>query len=212
MTEAVHRSIHAGLFRDPKWLQNEDRVFARMYFNTYDNYEAGRLDQVPVAWRLAFDSAKKREMGALGDFLMAMNAHINRDMPYMLAGTGIRNPDGTSRKPDHDVWNKPLAALYQPVLREVAERFDPTADDIDAGPIDNEMAFAILESWREGVWRNAERLTNARTEQERRQVAASIEAFAATTGRTIRTMERYPPGQDTRARDAWCAEHGGQQP
>jgi hypothetical protein len=213
VTEDIRDAARAGVFRDPRWLQNEDRVFARLYFDAYDDYAAERFDRLPAAWRMTFDAAKDREMGAFGNFLMSMNAHINRDFPYVLDGVGIRRPDGTSRKRDHDVYNRRLAALYEPVLREVAERFDPVADDGDIGMVDNEIAFALLQSWREGVWRNAERLTNARTEGERRQVGASIEAYAASVGRVLLETFRYRDGGAQRAaRDAWCAQHGGQDP
>ncbi|MBA2349480.1 MAG: hypothetical protein H0V81_14425, partial [Solirubrobacterales bacterium] len=208
VTEDVRAARDEGVFQDPAWLNSEDAVFARMYFSVYDAYAAGQRDGVPMAWQLAFDSERERELSALGDFLMSMNAHINRDFPFLLAGVGITRPDGTTRKPDHDAYNIRLARLYAPVLKEVAERFDPTADDFELGPVDDEAAYAILQSWREGVWRNAERLVNARTPAERAQVAASIEAYATTVGRTLRAALRADPA----ARGAWCAEHGGQDP
>lgn len=208
VTEDVRAARKAGIFRDPRWLNSEDAVFARMYFDVYDAYAAGQRTGVPMAWQLAFDSEQGRELSALGDFLMSMNAHINRDMPFVLAGIGLTRPDGTTRKPDHDAYNIRLSRLYAPVLAEVAARFDPTADDVELGPVDDELAYAILQSWREGVWRNAERLVNARGPAERAQVAASIEAVATTIGRTIRGSLTAPTGP----RDAWCAVHGGQDP
>ncbi|MBA3327486.1 MAG: hypothetical protein H0T43_04205 [Solirubrobacterales bacterium] len=213
VTEDVRDAARAGVFSDARWLQNEDRVFARLYFDAYDDYQARRLHRLPAAWRMTFDATRHRRMGALGNFLMSMNAHINRDFPYVLDGVGIRRPDGTSRKPDHDAYNRRLAALYEPVLREIAERFDPTTDDADIAILDNEGAFAVLQSWREGVWRNAERLTNARTRAARRRVAASIEAYSATVARVLLRTFRYRDGGARRAaRDAWCAQHGGQDP
>jgi hypothetical protein len=208
VTEDVRDAVRAGEFQDPRWLNSEDAVFARLYFSVYDAYEAGRREGIPVAWQLAFDTEKARELSALGDFLMSMNAHINRDMPFVLAGIGITRPDGPTRKGDHDLYNKRLANLYTPVLKEVAQRFDPTADDVEIGPVDDVLAAAILQSWREGVWRNAERLVNARSAAERAQVAASIEAYAEGVGRVIRSLTQADPA----ARDAWCAAHGGQDP
>ena len=208
VTEDVRAARREGVFKDPAWLNSEDAVFARLYFSVYDAYAAGQREGIPVAWQLAFDSERDRELSALGDFLMSMNAHINRDFPFVLAGVGITRPDGTTRKPDHDAYNIRLARLYAPVLKEVAERFDPTADDVELGPIDDETAYAILQSWREGVWRNAERLVNAKSPAERAQVADSIEAYATTVGTTLRATLRADPA----ARDAWCAKHGGQDP
>jgi hypothetical protein len=211
VTEDVRNAINAGEFKDPHWLGHEDRVFGRLYFDAYDNWEAGRIDKVPIAWRIAFEAAKRKEVTGLGNFLLSMNAHINRDFPYMLEGIGIVAPDGTSRKPDHDKYNRHLAALYQPVLAEVTQRFDPAADDFELGPADDEFAYFILQSWREGVWRNAERLVNASSPEEHAQVAESIEQESQIIGETIRAMFPASPEQ-VAARDAWCAGHGGQDP
>ena len=37
-----------------------------------------------------------------GDLLLGMNAHINRDLAFVLAGTGLIHPDGSSSKADYD--------------------------------------------------------------------------------------------------------------
>ncbi|PTL60112.1 DUF5995 family protein [Paraconexibacter algicola] len=211
VTEDVRDASKAGVFRDRVWLAQEDAVFARMYFTAYDDWAAERRAGLSPAWLLAFDAARDRKVSALGNFLMAMNAHINRDFPFLLAAIGITAPDGTTRKPDHDAYNRRLAALYEPVLREVAQRFDPTADDVELGVVDNLLATTILQSWREVVWRNAERLLLARTPAAKARVARQIEAYAEVVGRGIAAATAIPPaGAD--ARDAWCAEHGGQRP
>ncbi|MGE4427879.1 MAG: DUF5995 family protein, partial [Solirubrobacteraceae bacterium] len=205
VTEDIRDAIGQGVFRDPAWLGHEDAVFARLYFDAYDDWHAGRRDRVPKAWRIAFAAADDRAVTGLGNFLLSMNAHINRDMPYLLAGVGITESSGRSRKPDHDVYNRRLAALYLPVLREVAARFDPRADDLDVGPVDDVAAYQLLAGWREVVWRNAERLTLARTPAARARVARSIEAYAAAQAALIRTVLADP---DPAIRDAHCAAPG----
>lgn len=208
VTEDVRDAINSGVFKDRRWLAAEDAYFARLYFEAYDAYAGGRRADVPRPWRIAFDAAVHRKVSALGDFLLAMNAHINRDMPFVLAALGLRTPSGASRKPDHDVYNRRLAALYAPVLKEVADRFDPSADDVELGIVDDEFAYGVLMSWREMVWRNAERLVRARTPAAKRRVARSIEAYATGVGTMLRTTFASGPAK----RDAWCATHGGQHP
>jgi hypothetical protein len=212
VTEDVRDFVRAGGFSDARWLNHEDAVFARMYFDAYDDFAAGRMSEVPAAWQVAFGVAKRREVPALANFLLAMNGHINRDFPFLLAGIGITRPDGATRKPDHDAYNARLAQLYEPVLGEVAHRFDATADDFQVGPIDDVAAAQVLESWREGVWRNAERLANARTPEDRAQVAASIESEAEAIAGLIVELFRYRGDQTSAARDAHCARFGGQDP
>lgn len=208
VTEDVREAVNGGLYQDRPWLQRLDALFARLYFESYDRYAGGHREAVPASWQVAFDAARDRTVTGLGNFLLSMNAHIQRDFPFVLAAVGLTRPDGTSRKAEHDAYNPRLAALYQPVLKEVADRFDPAADDVEVGPVDDQFAYALLASWREGVWRNAERLVSATSEQERAQVAASIEQYALLTAEGIRTLTAADPA----ARDAWCATHGGQDP
>lgn len=214
VTEAIKRAVEEGMYADRRWINHQDAVFARMYYDAYDNWAGGRLERVAPAWRLAFDAARNREVQGIGNLLMAMNAHINRDMPFMLYGVGIVAPDGRSRKPDHDVGNRLLANLYRPVLAELSQRFDPTIDDYDApGTLyDDTAIFQTLQAWRERVFRNAERLHMARDDAERRAVAESIEQDAVAEARSIYDGSAYRGDANSAARDAHCARFGGQDP
>ena len=102
------------------------------------------------------------------------------------------------------------------MLKELAARYDPTVDDIDApGTLyDDTAIFQILQGWREGVWRNAELLAAADTIQQRRAAAEYIENYALTQARMIKSGTTI---SDSSARDAHCAayrrshrERGGQ--
>ena len=115
--------------------------------------------------------------------LLGINAHVQRDMPYVVASVGIRMPDGTARKPDHDSRNRVLAAAYETIVRDIERRYDPFISLTNSSWRRRSTTSAGLEAvkgWREGVWRNAERLLNAKTEAERQFVAQSIEQNAAT--------------------------------
>lgn len=211
VTGAYRTADRAGYFDEPDFLAHEDAVFARMYFEAYDAWRAGREDQVAPAWRLAFGSAERREVNGLGNILMGINAHVNRDMPFMLARIGLIKPDGSSRKPDHDRLNRLLNRLLFPVLREVAARFDPSTDDVlfSGTGLEGTAYFQTLQSMREITWRNAERLVMARNESERERVARSIERYAVAVGEMIRAGTRI---EDSSTRDGWCAVYGGQRP
>jgi hypothetical protein len=206
VTEDVRRAVRADYFDDPVWLNQVDAVFARMYFDTMDDWHAGRTAGVPEAWRIALQAEDDRAVTGLGNFMLAMNAHINRDFPNVIAEVGVTGPDGTSHKADHNVYNRRLDALYAPVFAEEAQRFDPTFDDLDAGPFEETAAGIIMRGWREGVWRNAENLVLASSPAERALAEQEIEAYAATQAAMIRAMFASP---DSSARDAWCAEHHG---
>ena len=212
-TEEYYRAATTpGFFEDVNFVNHEDVVFAAYYVDAYDAYHRGDMARVPEAWKIAFDAARDRTVSAQGNVYLGMSAHINRDLPYVLEAIGLVKPDGTSRKADHDKVNTFLNRVADDVFPEIARRFDPTADDGSAGdePSDT-AAFQIVPAWREGAWRNAERLAAARTPAERAMVEASIEATAAAAAESLRSGTAYQPlfGQSSAARDAHCAVHHG---
>ena len=203
VTESVRRWVLEDRYEEPAFLNHEDAVFARMYFDAYDAWERGDMERVPRAWQLAFGAAKEKRVSGIGNLLMSMNAHINRDFPFMLANLGLTMPDGRSRKPDHDLGNQLLNPLYDDIFEEIARRWDPTIMNYDfpAGPYDNTATFQILQGWREQVWRHAEMLVQAPTPEAREEVARFIEDYAYGTGQTIEANTKV---SDPSARDAHC--------
>jgi hypothetical protein len=135
-----------------------------------------------------------------------MNAHINNDFPHALATVGLTAADGSTHKPDHNAYNQRLDGLYGAVFEEEAQRFDPTFDDIDAGPFDETAAGVIMRGWREMVWRHAENLATARTPLQRRLAEHAIEEYAA--GQAAIIEQTFRTTDASAARDAWCADHG----
>lgn len=207
VTENVQDAVENGWFRDRAWLTRVDALFAQMYFDTLDAWEAGDTAAVPRAWRLALRATDDRTMSGLGDFMLGMNAHINNDFPHVLAQVGLVAADGTSHKPDHNAYNARLDQLYHPVFAEEAARFDPAFDDLDLGPVDELVVSTIMRGWREMVWRHAEALVNARTPALRRLVTREIEEYAATQALLIRQVPIFRDAASP-GRDAYCAANG----
>jgi Family of unknown function (DUF5995) len=199
-----------GFFDDAPFVNHEDAAFAQMYFNAFDDWKAGRVTRVPPAWRIALQAADGKQVSGAGDLLLGMNAHVNRDLPFVLYAIGLTTPTGASRKHDHDQVNIILNHVIQPLLEEEAARFDP---DMATMPTPYGVGYSgllqTLVAWREAAWRNAEQLTAAPTAAARDQVAQQIEDYAATTARGIVTSTAYhPPVTTTAARDQYCAAHG----
>jgi Family of unknown function (DUF5995) len=210
-TEEYRRTIEdPTFFEDTAFVNHEDAVFAGLYFDAFDAWHKGRREDVPRAWAIAFQAAADRAMPASGNLSLGINAHVQRDLPFALAAIGLVKPDGTSRKPDHDRVNEFLNRVTDDLYAEIAQRFDPTIDDSDLpGTTDDFAVFQIIPTWREIAWRNAERLVSATSDEERADVAASIEAYAASQAETIRQAQGYGPLQNSAARDAYCSTHHG---
>ena len=200
----------AGFFSDPSFVNHEDAAFAQMYFGAYDDWAAGKVDRVPPAWRIALQAADTRQVSGEGDLLLGMNAHVNRDLPFVLAGIGLTTPAGVSRKPDHDQINIVLNHVVKPLISEEAARFDP---QIAVMPTPYGVGYTglmqTLVAWRETAWREAEQLVSAPNAAARDVVAGQIEAYAASNARALVTVAAYhPPLTTTTARDDYCAAHG----
>jgi len=208
-TEEYRRTIEdPTFFEDTAFVNHEDAVFARYYFEATDGWEKGTRSAVPEAWRIAFSAADARSVSGTGNIFLGLSAHINRDLPYVLAEIGLVKPDGTSRKADHDRVNQFLNRVTEPVLAEAAARFDPTIDDRNApGTYDEAAALQLVVAWREEAWRNAERLVAASTSSERSVVVSSIESSAAAKARSLLLTTTYGLGQSSAARDAHCSAH-----
>jgi hypothetical protein len=208
VTEFYQRLAGTGFFADDHYVAREDAIFAELFFAAEDAWLRGERDKVPEAWRIGFEAAERKEVQGAGNLLLGINAHVQRDQPYMIAGLGLVDPEGRSRKPDHDKFNELLNLAYDDVIAQAIEWDDPDLAmyDVPGTKVDDFGLFQIIATWREGVWRNAERLVSARSDAERKLVAESIERNAAEWANWIRREFRYG-GPFTRARrDALCAK------
>ena len=210
-TEEYRRATTTkGFFSDPGFVNHEDAVFASYYMEAYDNWHAGRRTKVPDAWRIALDAADKQQVSAAGNLMLGISAHVNRDLPYVLDAIGLVKPNGSSRKPDHDKVNVFLNKVTEPVIAEVARRFDASinSSDVPGTQLDSTTLFQLIQAWREQAWRNAERLANSRTAAERALVAKSIESNAASVQTSVRRENAYvPPASTPAARNKFCSTH-----
>jgi hypothetical protein len=194
------------MLRWPRFFFREDALFANVYFRSVRRWEQGR--EVPEAWRIAFETAEQGEVTGAQDMLLGINAHVQNDMPFVLAQLGLRDRKGRARKPDHDKTNEALAAGYERVVGQVGARYDASISltNPDWLFIEDIAGLEVVREWREQVWRNAERLVNAKSDAERAQVSEQIQANAAGWAESIAATPT--PGYRAE-RDAYCAEQLG---
>ena len=106
---------------------------------------------------------------------------------------------------------KTREARFRQDAEDAARRFETQgsrrfAEGYGSGAARVQFQAKDPRGWREVVWRNAERLVNASSDAERAQVAASIEAYAATWAQAIAALPA-PGYGDTR--DQYCAQQLG---
>ena len=199
--EYLSDRLGSPYFNDEAAIIQLDRVFADLYFTAFDG------DAVPPAWQIAFDAARDGRTDGIQDLFLGMNAHIQRDLPVALDAVGLVQADGTSRKADHDRVNEILASVVDEFQDEVAERYDPHVSALDASPspVDEELALETLKAWREGAWRNAERLASAGSPAERAMIMDQIEAYSTAWAQVIAAADF---SWYATQRDAYCRASG----
>jgi Family of unknown function (DUF5995) len=210
LTQVLLRTVRAepDFYRFPRYFFFEDGLFADVYIATSNVYPRGK--RISPAWRIAFEAAAAGDLTGGQDMLLGINAHVQNDMPFVLAALGTKTRRGISRKADHDRANEVLADAYQEVVDTVERRYDPSIGltNPDGVPADDVAGLTIVKQWREEVWRNAERLIATRKDPAaHRTVVDEIEENAATWARNIAASRT--PGYGAQ-RDAYCeARIGG---
>ncbi|HMJ15172.1 MAG TPA: DUF5995 family protein [Polyangiaceae bacterium] len=194
-TEKFEETLPALGYGDTRAVVREDALFADYYFRAYDAYHRG-WGYVPPAWQITFEAAEQRAVSAIGNALLSMNAHIQRDLPFVLFELDRRGRPVSYA--DHLLVNEFLAQVD--VAREIAARFDPAF----ATNIDPAVLQQLIVSWRELAFANYLRLRSAATLEAWLAVAADIERSTAELARTFVQQTAYPAGTDSSARDAFC--------
>lgn len=197
----------AKRFQSTAYLNHLDAEFASLYFRAYDNWRSGRTAEVPEAWRIAFQAADRETVSVLGDMLLGMNAHISRDLPFALARTGLREPDGQSGEADFDRVNALLGSVTAVSLAVEAKRYDPSITNsvLEPARLYPVTLQQLLSAWRTDSWHNAQKLIAARTPSQRAAVAGSIERGAAGRARLIAAVtSNLVTGPNAAVRDAYC--------
>lgn len=193
-----------GFFGNRQAVAQLDAVFAQLYFDAFDNWRAGRHDQVPGAWQMAFGAADQGSSSAAADILLGMNAHISRDLAFAVARVLDGDPQLGGDRADFERVNRIIAELNGPLLDEAATRFDPGLVELrrQSGDLDPSELIAL---WRQRALDLGIRLHQAGTDEERRAVAAEIERDAVAAASVVLSADAsIDQGLSAEERDAYC--------
>ena len=201
-----------GYYEDLPAFNHLDAVFAKYYFDAYYNWKNGNRSAVPQSWLVALDAAKNKKVTGSGDLLLGMNAHINRDLAFVLAASGLVPPRARLSSATTTRWSSgcttPGAADGR-VRREVRPHDGRLQRPLGAGYWATFQMVSALAGGRlaqrrgagvgtDGVGPGRGRRLDRGRGQRRRQPAAP-QAYT-------------PPLTSTTARDAYCAGHKGDAP
>lgn len=193
-TVALPRFFSEAFFDDDEWVERVVIAFAGYYFDAVRAHERG--EPCPPAWQLALDVAASGDATVLEDALLGMNAHINSDLPVVLAQ--ILEADGVwpdarallRRRRDHDRINDVLRLAIDDVQDRLSNhyaRFTGILDNV-LGRRDECLSARVISHYRTDVWHQAELMLGADGPDGLVAERRRIEADALKIGQELRGL------------------------
>jgi hypothetical protein len=207
MTEQVRDAYDDGRLESPAFTSHLTAWFARYYFRAYDDWHDGDTDAVPEAWQVAFEAADDKRVRGLGNLLLGMNAHVSRDLPFVVADLIGAPRDEVDA--DYALVNTLIADLSDDLVEEVAERYDPSLHVvvIPLG-LGGDTFGEVVRLWRTDSWDKGNDLLGSGAE-ERDAGSAFIEDDAVERTGVIMPEVRYLPViENAEPRDKYCRDNG----
>ena len=165
-TQAVGDAIDRAAFEDPVWVEAWDVVFADLYLVALDaDLAADPARPAPRPWRLAFGAPA--DLPALRLVLVAINAHINYDLPQALLAviddSEFADPAVLGRRRrDHERIDAVLAGRVAAEDDLISPRSAKSTVDRLLTPLNRRASGRFLREARSKVWHNTIELQRAR--------------------------------------------------
>jgi hypothetical protein len=168
-TRAVKSDLSRGGFVDTEWTERWDVVFADLYLDALEAWNA--TGDAPGPWAIAFGSASHQpRVPPLRHLLLGMNAHINYDLPQALIAVisddEFDDADLIARRSTDHAHIDEILASRVPIedrwLKQVERPGDRTLLDAMLTPFNRGGTRRFLKEARAKVWRNARALSLAR--------------------------------------------------
>ncbi|MBX9771594.1 MAG: hypothetical protein K2X29_09500, partial [Candidatus Obscuribacterales bacterium] len=159
VTEAVKEKVEQGVFQDPKWIEQLDVNFAKLYLNAIKANLNG--EEVPKAWKALFDARHEDGIEPIQFALAGMIAHIDHDLAYGVEQTnkdlGINPGDDSPQHADFLKFNDVLKETLPASLELLND--GPIGNLADkTGGIGEDVALEAIEQMRNVAWRTSKSL------------------------------------------------------
>lgn len=178
VTERVRDGIVAGEFADCEQMERFDVLFARRYLDARQRWQSG-AGEVPLSWRLAFETARDRHCLVAQHLLLGINAHINLDLGVAAAAAA---PPGEieALRDDFETINDVLSELVDRMQASLAT-VSPWTRVVDIAGLrfDEALVTFSLRRARADAWDFATTLSAVSPDQQHRLEAARDAEVAA---------------------------------
>jgi hypothetical protein len=182
VTLRVADGLRAGMFENPVEMEQVDVGFGNRYFEALNRYFDGEKASAP--WQLSFDAA--RTLITTDQYIFsAANAHISFDLPIVVAEV-YKGKDLELFNNDFVKMNGLFVDMYEQMNDDVGRIFRPFGTFVTyfSNKI-KAVETAVMNKGREQAWINTLGLHQAKTEAERQQLLATLEAKSAKMGKLV---------------------------
>jgi hypothetical protein len=145
VTTRIGEAVKNGTFHDPAEMDAFACSFASFFTGAFDQGSPR-----PRCWQAAWDVASDGSLLIVQQLLLAINAHVNHDLPFAVVAAADQRGDVESIRPDFDAVNDVLAATYVDVQRELGtvSTLTSTAASLGGGRLFNfSLVVARRQAW-----------------------------------------------------------------
>ena len=182
VTESIRHRLRSGFFRDPRFMEQFDVVFAELYFESVDAATAG--GEVPRAWAPLVEARRRRRVAPAQYALAGMNAHINHDLAVaVVTACGRARRQLATVHRDYERVNDLLATVVRPIRQSFLDSLVVEAG-APLSPLADLISNWSIDAARDAAW------VHARTLWELRRTRPLAAAYRRTLGRTVGLVGR----------------------
>lgn len=190
--QEVQRLVDAGKWREAEFLGSLCIDFANRYFDAYDAYTQGPIENVPEAWRNAFDLGRQAQdtgilKGSVSKVLgLSIVAHIINDLPQTLQSIGY--PDAEDRdstlRETYDFFDAALMEQKENIMGALATHYG-VSDTLILDTIAEQLPFDVNSTSQKELFSLMRDTARVRAETLSQ---AQIKEKAVTTGDWVRRL------------------------
>ncbi len=168
-TKAIKKQIDTGVYENPSWVEDATVNFANLYILAIQNYDLG--ETAPGPWQLSFEVNKAKDQYLSLQLLLAINAHINHDLPFALEKTFINGFSPDQVKSDflkmNELFNE-LTPVFFELIYEMEDLLDISYEDKG---LKEYFIFNYIKWMRNSAWDSGVKLFGARGLKRKKMVS-----------------------------------------
>lgn len=168
VTTAIEEAFNKGYFKNPKFIEKFTLSFSRYYFQIINDGLEG--SNMPIAWANLLNKTSSKRLPNFIYLLMGANAHVNHDLPLVMAKM-LDNDDTENLFKDIIKVDKLLVRCGEDILRTFTEtkklpRFIKNRTSYFYLPI----VMHLILYWRVKAWKDYLSIKNNGVKPDRAQI------------------------------------------